>query len=139
MARSQTQPLLIPADIYDAMISHCIKGYPLACCGILAGIEPLASAIYPLRNAAESATRYESDPGDLLRAALDLRGRGLTIVAIYHFVPGSAAVPSPTDLRENYYGDLPRVIVSLGDSPIHGCSRQTLSPVPKYTSANHRE
>jgi hypothetical protein len=24
-------------------------------------------------------------------------------------------------------------------SAIHGCSRQTLSPVPKYTSANHRE
>jgi proteasome lid subunit RPN8/RPN11 len=53
----------------------------------------------------------------LTRAFLDLRSRGLAIVAIYHFVPGTAAVPSPTDLRENYYGDLPRVIVSLGACP----------------------
>ena len=117
MATSQRQSLLIPAEIYDAMISHCIKASPLACCGILAGIEPLASAIYPLRNAAESPTRYRSDPPDLTRAFLDLRSRGLAIVAIYHFVPGTAAVPSPTDLRENYYGDLPRVIVSLGACP----------------------
>ena len=118
MATSQRQPLLIPAEIYDAMISHCIKASPLACCGILAGIEPLASAIYPLRNAAESPTRYRSDPPDLTRAFLDLRSRGLAIVAIYHFVPGTAAVPSPTDLRENYYGDLPRVIVSLAPAPL---------------------
>jgi proteasome lid subunit RPN8/RPN11 len=74
-------------------------------------------ATYPLRNVAESSVRYESDPSDLLRAILDLRERGLTIVAIYHCRPGNAAVPSPTDLRENHYGDLPRVIVSLGDFP----------------------
>jgi [CysO sulfur-carrier protein]-S-L-cysteine hydrolase len=115
MARSQKQPLVIAADVYDAMILHCIKGSPLACFGILAGIAPLASAIYPLRNAAESSIRYESDPQDLLRAFLDLRERGLAIVAIYHCRPGNAAVPGPTDLRENYYGDIPRVIISLGD------------------------
>ncbi len=117
MARSQRQPLLIPAEIYDAMISHCIKGSPLACFGILAGIESLASAIYPLQNAAGSPVRYQSDPRDLLRAFLDLQERGLTIVAIYHCRPGNAAVPGPTDLRENYYGDIPRVIISLGDFP----------------------
>ena len=117
MARSHRQPLVIPVEIYDAMISHCIKGSPLACFGILAGIEPQASAIYPLRNAAESPVRYESDPDDLLRAYLDLRERGLAIVAIYHCLPWNAAVPGPTDLRENYYGDIPRVIVSLGDFP----------------------
>jgi [CysO sulfur-carrier protein]-S-L-cysteine hydrolase len=117
MARSQRKPLIIPVEVYDAMISHCIKGSPLACFGILAGIEPLASAIYPQRNAAESSVRYESDPGDLLRAYLDLRERGLAIVAIYHCRPGNAAVPGPTDLRENYYGDIPRVVISLGDFP----------------------
>jgi [CysO sulfur-carrier protein]-S-L-cysteine hydrolase len=117
MARSQKQHLVVPAEIYDAMLSHCIRGSPLACFGILAGTLSLVSAIYPLRNAAESSVRYESDPSDLLRAFLDLRERGLTIVAIYHCRPGNAAVPSPTDLRENHYGDLPRVIVSLGDFP----------------------
>ena len=117
MARSQRQPLRISAEVHDAMIPHCLKGSPLACFGLLAGIEPLASAIYTLWNAAESSVRYQSDPDDLLRAYLDFRGRGLSIVAIYHCRPGNAAVPGPTDLRENHYGDIPRVIVSLGEPP----------------------
>jgi hypothetical protein len=39
------------------------------------------------------------------------------MVAIYHFRPGLAAVPSQTDLREHAYGDLPRAIVALGEVP----------------------
>jgi hypothetical protein len=65
MARSQKQHLVVPAEIYDAMISHCIKGAPLVCFSILAGTESLVAAIYPLRNAAESSVRYEFDPSDL--------------------------------------------------------------------------
>ena len=114
MATSQRQPLLIPPEVYDAMISHCIKGSDLACCGILAGAPPLASAIYPLRNTAKSAVRYDADHQDLLSATMDYRARGLTLVAIYKFHPNFAAIPSLTDVRENNYGDLPRVIISLG-------------------------
>jgi proteasome lid subunit RPN8/RPN11 len=101
------------------MVAHCAKGsgLGLACCGILGGKAPLASAIYPLRNAAESPNRYEAHPRDLLQAAVDLRKRRLEMVAIYQFRPKAAPVPSPTDLRENNYGDLPRVIVSLGETP----------------------
>ncbi len=47
-----------------------------------------------------------------------LRGRGAEILAIYHSHPRWAAVPSATDLRENHYGPVPRIIVSLlGPSP----------------------
>jgi [CysO sulfur-carrier protein]-S-L-cysteine hydrolase len=117
MATSRSEPLIIPAEVRDAMISHCVKGSALACCGILAGVAPRASAVYPLRNAAESAARYYSDVRDLFRAARDMHEKGLEVVAIYHFRPQTAAVPSPTDLKENTYGDVPRVIVSLGESP----------------------
>jgi proteasome lid subunit RPN8/RPN11 len=113
MGQSTRKPLLIPAEFSDAMISHCVKSPDRACCGILAGIPPLATAIYPLRNTATNPNRYESDPRDLLHAVTDLRRKGLSIVAIYHSCPGCAAIPSPTDVRENFYGDTPRVIVSL--------------------------
>jgi proteasome lid subunit RPN8/RPN11 len=117
VAFSRRQPLVIAAEVYDAMISHCAKSVPLASVGILAGIDRFASAIYPLKNAAESRVRYHTEASDLLRAVLDLRNRGLELVAIYHCRPGNAPVPGPTDLRENYYGDLPRVVVSLGEFP----------------------
>jgi hypothetical protein len=80
MARSQKQHLVIPAEIYDAMIAHCIKGSPVARFGILAGTESLVSAIYPLRNAAESSVRYESDPSHPLssdRSFPDFSGGGV--------------------------------------------------------------
>jgi proteasome lid subunit RPN8/RPN11 len=39
-------------------------------------------------------------------------------VAIYHSHPRWAAVPSRTDLQENHYGSVPRIIVSLlGPTP----------------------
>jgi proteasome lid subunit RPN8/RPN11 len=117
MPTSRSQSLILTPGALDAMIAHCVQGAALACCGILAGIPPTAAAVYPLRNAAKSRARYHAERRDVLHAVIDLRGWGLTMVAIYHFRPGLAAVPSRTDLRKHAYGDLPRVIVALGEVP----------------------
>ncbi|MCA1685857.1 MAG: M67 family metallopeptidase, partial [Planctomycetia bacterium] len=66
-----------------------------------------------LRNSDASETRYNADPRDLIRAVVDLRARGAEILAIYHSHPRWPAIPSRTDLRENHYGHVPRIIVSL--------------------------
>ena len=50
---------------------------------------------------------------DLIDAVVSLRGGGAEILAIYHSHPRWAAIPSQTDLRENHYGEVPRIIVSL--------------------------
>ena len=111
--------LEIPRNILDAMIAHCVREAPLECCGILGGIVPLlVTSIYPLRNESQSETRYSADPHDLINTQLELRRRGEDILAIYHSHPRWEAIPSRTDLAENYYGEVPRIIVSLlGHSP----------------------
>jgi proteasome lid subunit RPN8/RPN11 len=115
---SETSTLLIPADIHDAMVDHCLREAPLECCGLLGGIAPLVSSFHPLRNASASETRYDADPQDLIDAVVALRKRKAEILAIYHSHPKWAAVPSRTDLRENHYGAVPRIIVSLqGPAP----------------------
>jgi hypothetical protein len=53
----------------------------------------------------------------LINAVVALRQRGAEILAIYHSHPRWRAVPSQTDLRENHYGPVPRIIVSLLDEP----------------------
>jgi proteasome lid subunit RPN8/RPN11 len=116
MAMPTKEPLVIPAEIYDAMVADCTRASARACCGILGGSPSRVSAIYPLGNIAVNPRRYESNGSDLLQAAIDLRERGLMIAAIYHYSPGSPPIPSQTDLDENYYGETPRVIVSLGKS-----------------------
>jgi [CysO sulfur-carrier protein]-S-L-cysteine hydrolase len=110
-------PLEIPFDIHAEMVSHCQRENPLECCGILGGIAPRVSSFHPLRNIAASETRYNADPSQLIEAVVSLRKRGAEILAIYHSHPRWAAVPSQTDLKENYYGPVPRIIVSLLNEP----------------------
>jgi proteasome lid subunit RPN8/RPN11 len=105
--------LLIPAEILGEMVAHCVRDAPLECCGILGGNGLVVSSFHPLRNAKGSETRYEADSTDVINAVVSLRGRGAEIVAIYHSHPKWAAVPSKTDLETNYYGEVPRIIVSL--------------------------
>ena len=111
-------PLLIPIPILDAMVDHCRREAPLECCGILGGVAPRVSSFNPLRNIDASEVRYKADPRDLIQAVVSLRASGAEILAIYHSHPRWAAIPSRTDLRENHYGDVPRIIVSLlGETP----------------------
>jgi len=112
------QPLEIPRDIVDAMVDHCLREAPLECCGLLCGVGPRVSLFYPLRNATQSEVRYNADPQDLIAAHIDFRQRKAEILAIYHSHPRWDAIPSQTDLAENFYGPVPRIIVSLkGDAP----------------------
>jgi proteasome lid subunit RPN8/RPN11 len=116
--RLNAPPLEIPRDLHDAMVAHCVRESPLECCGILGGIAPRVSSIHPLRNELASETRYNADPQDLIAAHISLRQCGAEILAIYHSHPRWQAVPSITDLNENHYGPVPRIIVSLrGELP----------------------
>ena len=115
MATPGEDSLIISTAVYDAMIAHCVGSPDRACCGILAGTPPRVSAIYPLRNTAANPRRYDADPRDLVAATLDLRDRGLSIAAIYHSCPEDLPIPSETDIAENHYGDIPRVILSVGE------------------------
>jgi proteasome lid subunit RPN8/RPN11 len=113
-----SRALTIPVEIYNAMIAHCRREAPLESCGLLGGNASLVSLFYPLRNAAASETRYDADPRDLINAVLSLRKQQAEILAIYHSHPRWAPIPSQTDLRENHYGAVPRIIVSLlGEIP----------------------
>ena len=105
--------LLIPRKHHDAMVAHCLGEAPLECCGLLGGVGPVVSSFHPLRNASASEVRYDADPRDLIAAVQWLRARGAEILAIYHSHPRWAPIPSRTDLAENHYGDVPRIIVGL--------------------------
>ncbi len=110
-------PLEIPADLHGAMIAHCRRDDPLECCGILGGMPPRVLSLHPLRNIDASKTRYTADPKELIQALVWLREQQREILAIYHSHPRWEAVPSATDLTQNYWGEMPRIIVSLLADP----------------------
>ncbi len=110
-------PLEIPESVLAAMLDHCRREAPLECCGLLTGRDRRVRTFAPLRNAEQSPTRYDADGRDLIDAVVAMRDRTEAIVAIYHSHPKWAAIPSRTDLETNYYGDVPRIIVSLLQEP----------------------
>ena len=111
--------LQIPDHLIDAMVAHAKEVAPEECCGFLAGTSTRASELIRLRNELASPVAYSADPQSLLAAHRHMRAKGLDLVAIYHSHPGCEARPSRHDLANNYYGDIPHVIVSLiGDTPV---------------------
>jgi [CysO sulfur-carrier protein]-S-L-cysteine hydrolase len=109
--------LEIPEDILSLMIAHCLRESPLECCGLLGGVPPRVTSFHPLRNVAGSETRYTADTRELVEAWRWLREHSSQILAIYHSHPRWQPVPSATDLKENYWGDTPRIIVGLLTDP----------------------
>ena len=99
------------------MVDHARVLAPAECCGLLAGHGQRAQCRYPMRNALASPTRYLADAGDLCAAFRQIRTSRLDLVAIYHSHPSSPAVPSRVDLEQNYYGPVPRIIISLTQEP----------------------
>ena len=112
--------LEIPRAIHDQMVEHSLRDAPRECCGLLAGKPQRATSLHPLRNAdPASELRYDADPMELITAIRAIREARAEIVAIYHSHPQTEAVPSSVDLRENHWGPVPRIIVSLaGQSPV---------------------
>lgn len=109
--------LRMTPEVYDTMIRHARADSPLECCGLLAGREGRAWKIYPLANSSKSETRYDADPQALIQAVQSIRQESNEIMAIYHSHPKWRAIPSKTDLRENHYGTVPRIIVGLLTEP----------------------
>ena len=52
----------IPQNIYDDIIAHAKKGFPLEVCGILGGLDGVVSEIYPMTNTEASNEHFMMDP-----------------------------------------------------------------------------
>ncbi len=127
--RGEPEPLRFPVDLYRVMIAHCRSEAPLEACGLLGGVPPRITAVFPTRNRDASRVRYTVDPKQLLEAHRILRQGQAQFVGFYHSHPNGPAWPSQTDIRENYYGDVPRFIVSLREAGPRGISQRFDEPV----------
>lgn len=113
--------LIVPREVLEGMLEQALAERPRECCGLLAGVveEHTLRVVrgYPLVNALQSPTEYESDPRSMFEAVRDMRQHGLEIVAVYHSHPTSAPVPSKKDLARNYSEEVVNLIISLTTSP----------------------
>jgi [CysO sulfur-carrier protein]-S-L-cysteine hydrolase len=111
--------LRLEDDVYDAVVSAALDGYPLEICGLLGGRlgeAAEAGVYYPCRNAAASAKVYTLDPRDHLRADRAAEDAGLDLVGVVHSHTHTDAYPSPTDVDAAPDPGWHYVIVSLREA-----------------------
>ncbi len=101
------------AAIVAQIVEHAQSGYPAEVCGLVAGRDGVATAVYPGQNISPTpAETYELDH-DTLARMIDFEDAGLELVAIYHSHPRGPETPSPTDIAHAYYCESVYLIVSL--------------------------
>jgi [CysO sulfur-carrier protein]-S-L-cysteine hydrolase len=110
--------LRLPADIHREMVAHCLRGFPLEACGLLAGEPGSGDALtcYPTTNIAASAKLYTVDPKEHLRADRDAENQGQEIIGVFHSHTHTDAYPSPTDVAQAPDPNWHYVLVSLRDT-----------------------
>ncbi|MBZ0157226.1 MAG: M67 family metallopeptidase [Alphaproteobacteria bacterium] len=112
--------LIIPKDIFDAMLAHCREGYPNEVCGILAGSDGEVLKLYRMTNVEPSPVSYLMDAKEQFAVLKDMREKGLTMLAIFHSHPASPAYPSPKDVSLAFYDDCVYLIIGLSGAPAGG-------------------
>ncbi len=101
----QTRPpgLMLSRAQWEQMRDYVKAHAPLEACGLLGGRDRVVRVVIPVRNAANSSTRYRMEPVEQLKAFEQIESAGMEILAIFHSHPQGPAVPSPTDIAESFY------------------------------------
>ncbi len=95
------------------MIDHAQAEYPLECCGLLSGNDPLIDEVTPTANLKRSPCEFFIAPEDLFAFMRRVRSESRQFLGIYHSHIGSPAFPSERDVAEFHYHDVSYWIVSL--------------------------
>ena len=91
--------LELPREYVERMVGHAQDEAPNECCGIIAGQDGRAVAVYPMTNAERSPYRYRLDPKEFFLASKEIEDCGRELLAFYHSHTHSPAYPSATDVR----------------------------------------
>jgi [CysO sulfur-carrier protein]-S-L-cysteine hydrolase len=107
--------LTIPRAIYDALIDHARRDFPLEACGILGGTDGVVSRHFEMTNTDQSNEHFMMEPKEQFSVVKALRADGLAMLAIYHSHPETPARPSEEDIRLALTPGVSYVIISLAE------------------------
>ena len=98
---ADTPPVIVlPRDVFKAMLAHVQAGYPNEACGVLAGADGRVVRHYPATNASDTPETFsEIGSRELLRIAQEIDDNDWTFFAYYHSHPRTPAYPSPRDIN----------------------------------------
>jgi proteasome lid subunit RPN8/RPN11 len=103
----------IPKTIFQEMIDHAKREWPLECCGILGGKDRTVQKSFELQNTEKSPVLYSMSPPDQMKVFEEMEKESMKMIAIYHSHPHTIPFPSETDVKLTFYPDVSSIIISL--------------------------
>ncbi|RPJ06511.1 MAG: M67 family peptidase [Deltaproteobacteria bacterium] len=103
----------IPKSIYEGIVEHSKREWPLECCGILVGKGETVEKAFELTNTEKSSIRFLMSPQEQLKVFEEMDKGSMEMIAIYHSHPHTIAFPSETDVKMAFYPEVSSIIVSL--------------------------
>lgn len=108
--------LTLPAELADELVAHAKSEKPNECCGLIAGVDGVATRVYRAVNTEASPFMYVMDPREQLRIMDEIDDAGQDLLAIYHSHTRSKAYPSRTDVELAFFPQTAYMIISLEDA-----------------------
>jgi proteasome lid subunit RPN8/RPN11 len=81
------------------MVQHALEDAPIEACGLLAAVDGMVVEVRRAKNREASPYRFSIDPLETRKHEQAIDNAGAELAGFYHSHTGSAAVPSPTDIR----------------------------------------
>jgi len=103
----------IPKFIYQKIVDHAKKEWPLECCGILGGKDQTVEKAFELQNAEKSPIRYSISGQEQLKVFQEMEKESIDMIAVYHSHPHTIPFPSETDVKLAFYPEVASIIISL--------------------------
>lgn len=101
---------------WELLCAEAERHAPEEACGLLAGQGERVQAVIPVTNALHSQFRYRMEPGEQLKAFLEIERQEWELIGIYHTHPRGPDGPSQTDITEAYYPESVYLILSGKES-----------------------
>jgi len=106
----------IPKKIFQEMVDHAKREWPLECCGILGGKDKAVQKCFELQNTEKSPVLYSMSPREQMKVFEEMEKESMRMVAIYHSHPHTIPFPSETDVKLTFYPDISSTITLKWDS-----------------------
>ena len=104
----------LPRPLANQLLQYAQAHEEQEICGIISSKNGIPFECYPVTNsAAEPQHRFNMDEAELINTLRTLREQGEEMFAIFHSHPEAPALPSATDLAEDQYPDILKLIISL--------------------------
>ena len=107
---SAKESLILPVSIHTKIISNIEKHLPEEACGLITGKGNLARHHFPISNQLHSPYKFQMNGSEMLNVFEWAENHNQILIGIYHSHPNGPECPSPTDLEEDYYPDVIKLI-----------------------------